>query len=96
MEETRNWLIQWFVDNANGDEKTLRENMAENYFDKGFIDSFTFISLIAEIEENFQIEFDNEHMSRATLGRPCGTSALSRATRFFSTATWVFSGRPKA
>ena len=60
METTREWIIQWFLANANADEKTLRESVEENYFDKGLIDSFTFISLIADIEETFSIEFDND------------------------------------
>ena len=81
MEETRNWLIQWFVDNANGDEKTLRENMAENYFDKGFIDSFTFISLIAEIEENFQIEFDNEQFADRSFATVAGLAQMIEKLR---------------
>ena len=60
MEAISEWIVQWFLENANADEKTLRKSMEENYFDKGFIDSFTFISLIAQIEEAFAIEFDND------------------------------------
>lgn len=60
MEAISEWIVQWFLKNANADEMALRENMEENYFDKGFIDSFTFISLIAEAEETYAIEFDND------------------------------------
>jgi len=60
MEEIREWLVDWFVENGTVTREKLLENMDSNYFNDGFIDSFTFISLIGEIEEEYDIEFDND------------------------------------
>ena len=60
MEEIREWLIDWFETNGMVSRETLLANMSSNYFNEGFIDSFTFISLIGDLEEEYDIEFDNE------------------------------------
>ena len=60
MKDIKGWIVKWFVENANADETTLKKDYSVNYFDAGFIDSFTFISLIGELEETFGIEFDND------------------------------------
>lgn len=60
MERITNWLIEWFLENGTVAEDTLRGNLDANYLGSGFIDSFTFISLIGDIEDEFEIEFDND------------------------------------
>ena len=60
MEAIRTWLVDWFVENGTATREQLLENLDSNYFNNGFIDSFTFISLIGEIEEEYNIEFDND------------------------------------
>ncbi len=59
MEEIRDWVKKWFIENGNVDGNLLEMKQEENYLDAGFIDSFTFIGLIADIEENFDICFEN-------------------------------------
>ncbi|MBQ8822351.1 MAG: acyl carrier protein [Lachnospiraceae bacterium] len=60
MENIREWIIDWFVENGTTEKEVLCENLNSNYFNAGFIDSFVFISLIGDIEEEYDIEFDNE------------------------------------
>lgn len=56
----REWVLDWFEQNSSVDRETLEANGDQNYFDAGYIDSFVFISLMADIEEELGIEFDNE------------------------------------
>ena len=56
---SRNWLIEWFVNHYHVLSEELEENADANYFNQGYLDSFQFIQLIADIEETFGIEFDN-------------------------------------
>lgn len=56
----REWVLDWFEQNSSVDRETLEANGDKNYFEAGYIDSFVFISLMADIEEELGIEFDNE------------------------------------
>lgn len=60
MEDKKEWLINWFEEMATVDRETLEANLDVNYLDAGYIDSFVFISLIGDIEDEFGISFDNE------------------------------------
>lgn len=60
MSKNTEWLINWFEENATVDRTTLEQNLDVNYLDAGYIDSFVFISLIGDIEDEFGISFDNE------------------------------------
>ena len=48
------WLCNWFISRNEGQELELEEN----FFEIGLIDSFGVIELIAELEEEFKITFD--------------------------------------
>ena len=60
MSTCKEWLLDWFENNATVDRETLEQNTDVNYLDAGYIDSFVFISLIGDIEDEFGIGFDNE------------------------------------
>ncbi len=60
MENIKSWIIDWFVENGTATKEQVLESMDSNYFSAGFIDSFTFISLIGDIEDEYDIEFDND------------------------------------
>ena len=60
MENIKLWIINWFVENGTVTEEVLKDNLDSNYFNNGFLDSFTFISLIGDIEDEFELEFDND------------------------------------
>lgn len=53
------WIVDWFI--SHGIEReALLDSMDENFFEKEFIDSFAFIRLISDIEEHFNIVFNND------------------------------------
>ncbi len=54
------WVINWFAENADVEKDELINNIESNYFHEGWIDSFKFMSLIEDIEDKFDIAFDNE------------------------------------
>lgn len=58
--ETKKWIIDWMADNSGVDREEISQNSEANFFEKGYMDSFTFIMLISEIEEMFGVTFDNE------------------------------------
>lgn len=61
--DIREWILEWFAENGSVDREVLEANMDENYLNAGYIDSFVFISLIADIEEEFEVEFDNDQFT---------------------------------
>ena len=54
------WLIEWFETNSDVKRDELLENWDSYYLEMGYIDSFEFISLVSDIEEQFNIQFDND------------------------------------
>ena len=58
--DVKEWILNWFESNTEVSRAELEENIDNNYFDREYIDSFQFISLIADIEEEFDISFDND------------------------------------
>lgn len=60
MENIKNWIVDWFVENGTATKEKVLASLDSNYFNEGFIDSFTFISLIGDIEDEYDIEFDND------------------------------------
>ena len=54
------WVIDWFTENVDVEKDELINNIESNYFHEGWIDSFKFMSFIEDIEEEFDIAFDNE------------------------------------
>lgn len=60
MSEVEKWLVNWLTVNGGNDGAEIEKNINESYFAAGFIDSFQFINMISDIEDEFDIEFDNE------------------------------------
>ena len=61
--DIKEWVIAWFEENSSVSREVLEANLDENYFNAGYIDSFVFISLIGDIEEEFEVEFDNDQFT---------------------------------
>ena len=57
--DTKDWLIAWFQKNGSTGKEDAREHTADNYFGKGWIDSFAFIAFISDMEDHFKVQFDN-------------------------------------
>lgn len=60
MEIIKKWLLDWFKKNALIDEKIVEASLNEDYFEKGWLDSFKFITFILDIEQEFGIRFAND------------------------------------
>lgn len=75
-EKIQKWLINWFIDNAGADETKLDNSLDENYFLKGFIDSFQFIELISDIEDEYGIEFDNSQFEDRSFSSISGLAKI--------------------
>ena len=58
-----NWLIKWFQDNGNN-TADIEQHLDKNYFDLGYIDSFSFILLISAIEDELGVSFDNSEFQK--------------------------------
>ena len=70
-ESVEQWLVQWFHERSGLSPESLRSQADANYFETGWIDSLSFVHLIADLEDAFAIQFDNEGFldhSFATLG----------------------------
>lgn len=53
------WVIKWFAVHGTS-ESEMQDHLNENFFDLGYIDSFAFITLISDIEDEFGVSFDND------------------------------------
>ena len=54
------WLIEWFDKNTGLSRGKIEKKTSENYLQNSWIDSFKFISLISDLEENFGVHFSND------------------------------------
>lgn len=58
--DIQRWLINWFVENSDFSKEDVESNLDSNYFEQGWIDSFSFINFISDMEEKFEISFSND------------------------------------
>jgi acyl carrier protein len=56
----KDWIIEWVSTNSNVSKSKIVENTNANYFERQWLDSFTFINFITDIEKEFKISFSNE------------------------------------
>lgn len=59
-EEIKEWLLSFFSKNADISAYDNEKLLSCNYIEEGFIDSLRLINLILEIENKFQIKFNND------------------------------------
>lgn len=60
MEYIKGWLSNWFIENSDFSKEDIENNLDSNYFEQGWIDSFSFINFISDMEEKFEISFSND------------------------------------
>ncbi len=60
MENIREWLVDWFVENSDFTKDIIESMLDENYFNQQWIDSFSFINFISDMEEKFCVSFSND------------------------------------
>ena len=74
--EIMDWLGTWFTENSTFEETEIRNVISESYFEKGIIDSFTFIQLISDIETEYQIQFANDQFEDRSFATIEGLTAI--------------------
>jgi acyl carrier protein len=70
------WIVQWFVKNTNVPEEEVTSHLESNYFEHKWVDSFSFIQFISDIEENFHIRFDNSEFQDREFATIAGLSKI--------------------
>lgn len=61
MTEIKGWLIDWFDERGALPSDEDGEPLQVNYFEAGLIDSLSAIRLISDLEDQFDIRFEQEH-----------------------------------
>ena len=59
-EATFEWLVEWFARQAQLDAEEVRAMRAQNYFDRGLVDSFGVIEMISELQDHFGIHLTED------------------------------------
>ncbi|MBI5000816.1 MAG: acyl carrier protein [Euryarchaeota archaeon] len=55
--DPRSWLLAWFAGHAKIDQDNIKPDT--NYIERGLLDSFAFIALISDVEQEFRIRFSD-------------------------------------
>lgn len=76
MEDVKTWIIDWFVKNTDFDKEEIEKNLNESYFEHQWIDSFSFINFISDIEENFSISFSNDEFQNREFATISGLTSI--------------------
>jgi len=56
----KEWIISWFEKHISGKAIKVRQHTDDNYFDKEWIDSLSFIAFVNDLEEEFKVRFSND------------------------------------
>lgn len=73
---SKTWIVKWLADNAGVDLAEIEPRSADNYFEQGWIDSFTFIRFITELEEAHGVRFRNDDFQDRTFSTVDGLAAM--------------------
>lgn len=58
--DIKEWLIDWFVSKTSRSKQDIVTIVSENYLESGLIDSFSFVMLLSDIDDEYGITFSNE------------------------------------
>lgn len=56
----KTWIIEWFEKNSNISAEEIKNKTSESYFENKWLDSYSFINFISDMEEKFNIQFSND------------------------------------
>lgn len=76
MTEVQTWLLNWFAARAPLPNLTPEAVLELNYFQAKMIDSMAVIELIADLEEHFNICFEQEHFQERRFSTVVGLASL--------------------
>ena len=72
MSDSEVWLKDWFRERGTSVEGSLEINI----YEAGWIDSFAIVELIAEVEEHFNIKFEEKHIQDRRFSTILGMSNI--------------------
>ena len=58
--DTKDWLINWFAQHSSLDVEGIKAVSSANYMEQGIIDSFSFVMMISDIDDEYGITFTND------------------------------------
>ena len=58
--EVKEWLIDWFTKHSSLDAEGIKAASKANYMEQGIIDSFSFVMLLSDVDDEYGISFTNE------------------------------------
>ena len=58
--DTKEWLIDWFAQHSSLDAEGIKAVATANYMEQGIIDSFSFVMMISDIDDEYGITFTND------------------------------------
>ena len=58
--DIKEWLIDWFTKHSSLDAEGIKAVSTANYMEAGMIDSFSFVMLISDIDDEYGVAFTNE------------------------------------
>ena len=58
--DIKEWLIDWFAQHSSLDVEGIKAVATANYMEQGIIDSFSFVMLISDIDDEYGITFTND------------------------------------
>lgn len=82
MSFVRDKIVEWFTKNANMSQEDIKSKLYNNYFDEGWIDSFSFINFISDMEKEFSISFSNEEFQEKTFTTISGLTKIIKEKQF--------------
>lgn len=57
---TKEWIIDWFKTHSSESADVIEQAIKENYMEIGLIDSFGFVQMLSDIDDEFDVMFVNE------------------------------------
>ena len=72
----RKWLIDWFSNHSSLSASELEVASKDDYLKRGIIDSFAFVTLISDIDDEYDITFTNEDFLEPRFSSIDGLAAM--------------------
>lgn len=57
---TIEWVIDWFEKHSSEGADAIKESLNANYMEQGLIDSFGFVQMLSDIDDEYDILFQND------------------------------------
>lgn len=58
--DTIEWIIDWFIAHSSESADVINQSVKENYMEKSLLDSFGFVQMLSDIDDEFDVMFVNE------------------------------------